>query len=428
MYPILVCEQTKVMTGGRESDPLFCSQGIINMAETSELRLSEATVSDLRNILPEVAERTVSAITDDVPSYSDALSGPMGETIRGAVEIALGGFISLAGRSGGGMAQTPTAPAVDGAYQLGRGEARSGRSVDALLSAYRIGARVAWREMSAAAVRNAVDAATLARFAGLVFAYIDELSASSVAGHNDELANTGRVRHRLLERLAEHLLDGSSPETVESAAEKADWSPPKTLTAAIVPESQVRAVFNAITGETLQSTETLPFEGGSSMVLLFVPDVHGRRRSTLLRALAELDAVVGPARPWLEVRSSYERALRVRAFGLGIDSEEHLAELVLTADGSALADLRARVLAPLRDLSPTSAEKLTETLRSWLLHHGRREAVAADLFVHAQTVRYRMGQLRELFGDRLEDPRAVLELTIALGLPGGPEPASADPR
>jgi len=60
------------------------------------------------------------------------------------------------------------------------------------------------------------------------------------------------------------------------------------------------------------------------------------------------------------------------------------------------------------------------TLRSWLLHHGRRDAVAAELFVHPQTVRYRMGQLREVFGDRLEDPRHVLELTIALGLPTAP--------
>ena len=111
------------------------------MVEQPDLSLSSVTVSDLRNILPEVAERTVSAITADVPSYSDALSGPMGETIRQAVELALGGFISLAARSGGVAAQTPTAPAVDGAYQLGRGEARSGRSVDALLSAYRIGAR-----------------------------------------------------------------------------------------------------------------------------------------------------------------------------------------------------------------------------------------------------------------------------------------------
>jgi hypothetical protein len=381
------------------------------MAQPPVLRLTKRTISELREAVPGVAERTVSAITDDVPSYSHALSGPMGETIRTAVQLALAGFISLAARSRGGAAQTPTAPAVDGAYQLGRGEARSGRSVDALLSAYRIGARVAWREMSATAVRNGVDADTLARFAELVFAYIDELSASSVAGHNDELANTGRVRQRLLERVASHLLDGSAPEVVETAVERAEWSPPQTLTAVIVPESQVRAVLNSIAGETVQSTEDL-----DGMVLLLVPDVHGRGRSALLKALEGLGAFAGPARPWLEVRSSYDRALRVRALGLGVDSEEHLPELVLTADESALADLRARALAPLEDLSSTSADKLTETLRSWLLHHGRRDAVAADLFVHAQTVRYRMGQLREVFGDRLEDPRTVLELTIALGL------------
>ncbi len=88
---------------------------------------------------------------------------------------------------------------------------------------------------------------------------------------------------------------------------------------------------------------------------------------------------------------------------------------MLTADEEALADLRVRVLAPLAELRPTTAEKLTDTLRSWLLHHGRREDIADELFVHPQTVRYRMGQLRELYGDRLDDPATVLELTIALG-------------
>ena len=128
--------------------------------------------------------------------------------------------------------------------------------------------------------------------------------------------------------------------------------------------------------------------------------------------------MAGPARPWRRVRESLDRAHRVRRLGLGPDSEEHLVELVLTADAAALADLRARALEPLADLRDSSAEKLTETLRSWLLHQGRRDAVAEDLFVHPQTVRYRMTQLREAFGDRLEDPARVLELTIALGVEG----------
>ena len=415
------------------------------MAHEPHLRLSRHTVEQLREALPDMAERTVSAITEEVPSYADALTGPMGETITTAVQLALGGFISLAERSQGAAAETPTAPAVDGAYQLGRGEARSGRSVDALLSAYRIGARVSWREMSSTAVRTGAEAPTLAKFAELVFAYIDQLSASSVAGHNDELATTGRVRQRLLERLAGHLLDGSTGEAAERAAERAGWSQPETLTAVLVPDSRTRAVLSTVSGETLQSTEVLPADGadgGRGMVLLLVPDVHGRARGQLLRSVADLGAVVGPARPWLEVRDSYDRALRVRDLGMGrddgpgsgpvsADSEDHLVELVLTADRGALDDLRARVLAPLEDLRESSADKLTETLRSWLLHHGRRDAVAADLFVHAQTVRYRLGQLREIFGDRLEDPRSILELTVALGLeepssPGGQDPQNAE--
>ena len=118
--------------------------------------------------------------------------------------------------------------------------------------------------------------------------------------------------------------------------------------------------------------------------------------------------------PWLEVRASYDRALRARALGIEVDTEAHLPRLVLHADEAALADLRAQALAPLAGPAAGAAEKLADTLRAWLLLQGRRDDVAAALFVHPQTVRYRMGQLRELYGDRLDDPDAVLELLIAL--------------
>ncbi|MCW2865831.1 MAG: hypothetical protein JWR20_19 [Marmoricola sp.] len=398
------------------------------MTRRGGVRLSKRTVTELRRGLPEVAERTVKAVTEEVPSYSDALAGRMGENIRGAVELALGGFVSLAGRAGG-AGSSPTATAVDGAYQLGRGEARSGRTVDALLSAYRIGARVAWREMSAAAVRTGVDAETLGRFAELVFAYIDELSAASVAGHGDEQATTGRVRQRLLEKLAEQLLDRADPDVLVQTAARADWAVPETLTAVLVPASQTRAVMASLPPETIvagEGVEALPGEVGAAaadgdLAILLVPDVHGTGRDALLHALEHRDVVVGPPRHWLDVRTSVDRAVRVRRLGRGPDTEASLPELVVTADPAALADLRARVLAPLDDVRDSSAEKLVETLRAWLLHQGRRDAVAAALFVHPQTVRYRMGQLREVFGDRLEDPHAVLELVIALALDTPPD-------
>jgi DNA-binding PucR family transcriptional regulator len=100
-----------------------------------------------------------------------------------------------------------------------------------------------------------------------------------------------------------------------------------------------------------------------------------------------------------------------------VRTDDVLAELVVAADPEALADLRDQALAPLADLRPATRARLTETLRAWLLHRGNRERVAAALYVHPQTVRYRVGQLREIFGDALDDPRTVLELTIALALP-----------
>jgi DNA-binding PucR family transcriptional regulator len=154
--------------------------------------------------------------------------------------------------------------------------------------------------------------------------------------------------------------------------------------------------------------------------VLLVPDVGGRARTRLIRTLTQRAAVAGPARPWLAASTSYLRALRALDLRADLgqdatyDTEQHLADLVLAADREAVADLRARVLAPLEKLRPATRQKLAETLRAWLLHQGRRDDVAAALFVHPQTVRYRMGQIRELYGDRLEDPETVRDLTIAL--------------
>ena len=383
-------------------------------SSTSEhgLELSAGALEEMRGKLSGVADDVVAAIVDEVPSYRDAFSGPMGETIRNAVQLALGGFLTLASRGRTQDLRTPTAPAVEGSYQLGRGEARSGRSTDALLAAFRIGARVSWRELSEIAVRNGLAADVLADFAELVFAYIDELSAAAVAGHTDETETTGRVRQRLLERVAVLLLDGAPDDEVTAAAESAGWTPPTTLTAVLVPESQVRPVLGLVAPGTIQASDT---PGLDEAALLLVPDAHARRRPALLRTLRDRSSIAGPAVPWLDVRQSFDRALRARDLGIELDTEAELPRLVLHADESALADLRARVLAPLEGLRPGTAEKLADTLRAWLLHQGRREDIAAALFVHPQTVRYRMGQLRDLYGDKLDDPDTVLALTLALG-------------
>jgi hypothetical protein len=379
-----------------------------------QLTLPPDVVLGIRAQLPEVADDVVSVIIEEVPSYADAFSGPMGETIRQAVQVALGGFLFLISERGGEDARTPRASAVDGAYQLGRGEARSGRTTDALLSAFRIGARVAWQRMAGQAVAQGLDAMTMASFAQLVFTYIDELSAACVAGHADESASSGRRRQQRLERISRHLLQQSPAATVVDAAERAEWPQPETLTAVVVPEAQAGPVLQALPPSTLQASDLPELD---ETTLLLVPDAHGAARPALLRSVADRGCLVGPPRPWLAARASYDRALRALELGLADDTEAHLTRLVLSADPEALADLRQQVLAPLAELRPATVAKLTETLRAWLLHQGRRDDVAAALYVHPQTVRYRMSQLRDAYGDRLDDPDTVLALTIALGAP-----------
>ncbi len=386
-------------------------------------------ITALRSSLGDLATTVVAAIADGIPAYAG--QGPLREAdIETAVQLALGGFLTMASRAPGDLRPRPAAR--DTAYGLGRGEARSGRSVESLLAAYRIGARVSWEELSGVLVRLGVEARVVARFAALVFSYIDDLSAASAAGHADELSSADRVLERQLERLALELLRGASLETLEGRAERAQWSVPTTLTAVLVAEDDYSAVRSVLDPRCLALAEDLPDTPDGEVVAFLVPDVlDPARRRRLARSLEGHRAVLGPARPWALTASSYRRALR--GWGLAAlarpilgttrrstvyDTDAHLADMVLTADPEAFADLRAAALAPLDGLTPASRSKLEATLRLWLLHQGRREAIAEGLVVHPQTVRYRMGQLRELYGDRLDDPDTLLDLTLALGVQG----------
>lgn len=374
----------------------------------------------LREAIPKVADEAVDTIMREVPSYAGPFSEPMGDRIRTAVQLALFNFLELARVGGGSDPAEPIAPSTAAAYDLGRGEARSGRSMDALLTAFRVGARVSWRGLSREAVGLGVQAPALGAFAELVFAYMDALSGASVAGHADELSTAGRARERYRERLAGLLVAGADEAELASAARRAEWVPPRTLTAVMLPDDQQAGVLGALDARALSVTVDAGEEEDSGFAVLFVPDAGPRERERLLRQLDGRAAVVGPERHWSQVRSSYLRAARARMVlprpprrGV-IDTEEHLPALLLAADPQLSADLRARCLAPLDGLRPTVRARLEETLRSWLLHHGRRDLIAAQLYVHPQTVRYRMGQLRELFGERLADPEQVLGLTLAL--------------
>ena len=117
-------------------------------------RIDDHVLRALRDGLPSVASQTLVAVMAEVPGYRVGFRGPMGESIKAAVQMAIGGFLKLAGGSSDVDPSTPRRTTLEGAYALGRGEARAGRSMDALLAAYRVGARVSWRGLA----RNAAEA------------------------------------------------------------------------------------------------------------------------------------------------------------------------------------------------------------------------------------------------------------------------------
>lgn len=377
--------------------------------------LPEGLAGALHAQVPRIAELTMRAVVAEVPQYAAAVAGPYRAELEEGVRMAFEGFAGLI------TDPDDAGPRLSlirrGAHALGRTEARRRRGIDALLTAYQVGTQVHWQEVAGKAIDFDVSAVTMAELAGLIFAYNQQLSAASTEGYARELESLRRTRDRQREALARALLAGESPESLALRAERAEWTPPTTLTVALVPQEEVDVVA-AVFPQALVPT---PDESTDDPVAVLIPDAH-TTRAYVIEVLQGTRAIVGPARAWQQAAVSYERARRAGHLVPGadtpLDTEDHLVELVLSGDPDSAADLRREVLRPLAALPEPTAQRLADTLRSWLLHVGRRDAVAADLYVHPQTVRYRMGQIREAFGASLTDPEQVLALVIALS---GPE-------
>jgi hypothetical protein len=369
----------------------------------------------LRPELPGLADEIVAELSRGVPDYARPLEGPFGQALRAGVEEALGRFTTFVGSP-----RTDPDAGSEVYLNLGRGEMRAGRSLDALLAAYRLGARVAWRRLAAAGERAGLSPRTLYTLAEAIFAYIDELSALSIEGYAREQAAAAGALQRRRQRLAALLVQNPPPAaaTVEAAASNAGWRLPRSL-----------AVLVVETEEGAEAAERLAVRLGPEALVTHLPPLSvalvraPARRNELEAAVRGRRAALGPDVSWQEAAVSFARArevLRLAADG-GIEAgnalllaESHRLSLLLGADRRLARDVAESALAPLESETEVSRERLGSTLDAWLRHRGRTEAVAKALHVHPQTVRYRLARLRELFGSRLDDPDGRFELELAL--------------
>ena len=403
--------------------------------------LSSPSADALRGTLPGLADQIVDAIAREVPDYARPMEGRFGETVRFGVQVALNRFVDLL------VGRAPR-ESGDTYRRLGAGEYKQGRTLDALLSAYRVGARVAWRRFVDAGTQAGFPADALYDLGEAMFAYIDEISAESAAGfaeaQSEAAGESQRRRRRLLRLLVQE--PAADAEAVRTAATAAGWALPRVLAAVVAAEADQPEGLAAARGGLEPPEEMVDgiaarlarrlgpgavgaAVGGLAVVLMPDPDGPGRRKA-LESALHGDVAALGPAVAWPEAAGSLRRAeaaFRLATQGrLDVQSrtspseqglivaDEHLPALLLAAAPGIAADLARTRLAPLHGLAEGPRERLVITLRAYLDRPGQVQAIASALDVHPQTVRYRLKQLRELFGARLDDPEARFELALAL--------------
>lgn len=137
----------------------------------------------------------------------------------------------------------------------------------------------------------------------------------------------------------------------------------------------------------------------------------------LMEVFADGPVVIGPTAPTLSAahRSATEAIAGMNAVPgwsgapRPVPARELLPERALLGDATAVAALDREVMRPLADAGPT----LTQTLDAYLDSGGAIEACARRLFVHPNTVRYRLKRIAEFTGRDPAVPRDAYVLRVA---------------
>src|SRR5512142_239395 len=277
------------------------------MADAPWHELPPEIAEVLRPVLADVADEIIDAVRT-VPAYARPMEGEFAVGIRAGVQEALRHF--LAEIEAGGPVGRP-----DVYNALGRGEMRAGRSLDSLLSAYRVGARVAWRRFAAAGVAAGLEPETLYLLAESLFAYIDVLSAESAEGHALEqsaAASEAELRRRRLVRMLvrEPPLE---PAAVEAAASEAGWLLPRRLAVLAIGGERRGPASLRLPPDTIADTI-------GEVAVAIIPDPEGPgRRAALERAMVESGAAAGLGTQveWADAAVSFARARAALALADG---------------------------------------------------------------------------------------------------------------
>lgn len=386
--------------------------------------------------VPDVVAQIIEAVPNQIPAYQLARTERFKEVLFMGVQGALEQLLTLPGTDHPALNEESRQLVA----ALGAGEFRQGRSMDALLAAYRTSARITFRGLSEACARLGLDLSVVVDLGETILAYIDELSAVSVQAFAvEQSVHAGALELRRAE-LVTALVSGSSElHELRRLASAADWHLPPQMSAVVFPLEAAAGVRSRLGGSGIVVERE-----SEATAIVAVADAD-RFRPRLREVFAGAAAVLGPPAAWDGVPHSHRVAQLVAAqmpatdprgpaepggtmpaHSLDGDSHDghdgrepvfasdHLFRIILGSESQVMADLAARRLAPLEQVADSKRRVLEETLLLWLVHWGQRLPVAQALGVHPQTVGYRLARLKELFGGDLEDPTVRFELELVL--------------
>lgn len=307
---------------------------------------------------------------------------------------------------------------------MGAQQAEMGVPLEVLLAAYRLAARVVWRELiGESTALESVPRSTVIAVTGQVLEYLDEISGAVGSAYLERRERLMRRRDLDRDRILQRLVAGDvSPELRRlAAASDLDLHPPYLVLACSIESATAETALEP----AMRGRGVLMVEDQAGTWILLVPG-----RSTVAHALDDATRAlpagtavrwgVGPAAATLEeVAESARRAREALSVGGRLDPGARLWEdaavgvfATLASDPAAMRRYAEHLLGGVLAEPPSRSGPLLVTLDA-LLTAGSLNEAAARLGLHRHTVVYRSRRLADLGAD-VAVPGASHRLWLAL--------------
>ncbi|MFC9120681.1 PucR family transcriptional regulator [Streptomyces sp. NPDC057067] len=441
--PQVVRSRIRALHGPPSAAPL--PHRVRSLADREAVAVLHRAARVLLEALPELTDRLVEALREQVPAYRHAMETEPAEIWQEVHHSLRHNVASL----------IQPREYREAAHRISRwiGETRAEQGVplDAVMHAFRMGGAMVWQDLvDDTARRHPEDTRLLVHVAADVWNFVDEHCAVVAEAYRQAERRLSWRRENQQRLMTAALLDGTAriadlPDAAAmldlpvqgryavlavAGARRAPHGtgrPPLTLPEgtpalwhqagevelAILPLGAAPPAVEAEPsrdgeGDTGAAPASAPAADGELAPLadgLTVPPGTRVGISSVVDGLARLG----------DARRLAETALRAcPASGGTVLLDEHLpAALVVSSPGlgTALAD---RVLGPLDRLDPADRDVLIETLTAWLDSDGSAQRAGTKLYCHRNTVLNRLRRFEQLTGRCLTRPSDAVEVSLAL--------------